>query len=352
MDTSKYLPGDISRVSGLKDNIDSMELANTVPAPIAEVGIGIKSEWEIMLKDAATGEIRKHIPWHKNMILDAGLNRIICVWDRGLANSLPTYISDTATAFNHIAVGTGNTPPASTDTGLQAQLLRKQITSMDSTGLISTDPNAPYYIVGTTFTETQANGDLKEVGLVSAVTGGTFFNRDLFKDGDGNPVTITKTSNDLLTVKCRITLKRLSDTFSSYNVTASDGTVHTVKGILTNYGLMRFIDAPSMWSGANGPTAGINGIDPVPNDNGVKTFLGNTAGTSASWQAGHAGPDGGFYRDCAMVIMPSECNGNIAEICAGNSTAVGQSRFTFSPALAKTSTKKLTITMRITLSRV
>ncbi|MHB1000740.1 MAG: hypothetical protein ACYC27_15980 [Armatimonadota bacterium] len=349
MDTSKYLPGDISHSCGLKDNVDSMELGNTVPAPIAEVGIGIKSEWEIMLKDAATGEVKEHIPWHKNMILDAGLNRLL-TWDRGLANSLPTYTSDTAAAFTYIAVGTGNTPPAASDIGLQTQLLRKQITTVDSTGLISTDPNAPYFIVGTTFTETQANGDLKEVGLVSAATGGTFFNRDLFKDGDGNPVTITKTSNDLLTVKCRITLKRLSDTFSTYNVTASDGTVHEVKGILTNYGLMRFIDAASIWNGGNYFTAGTNAADPAPGDNGVKTHLGNTS-TVAVWQAGHAGPDGGFYRDCVMVALPSECNGNISEICTGNSSTSAQSRFTFSPALAKTSAKKLTITMRITLSR-
>lgn len=313
-----------------------------------ELGIGIKSEWEIILKDAATGVVKQHIPWHKNVILDVGLNLALTttqafMFDYNFPH--PTYHM-----LTYIAVGTGSNAPAVTDVGLQTQLMRKIAKSQDSAVVSTTDPTAPYCIIGTTFTESEANGDLKEVGLCTASTGGTFFNRDLFRDGGGNPVTITKTSNDLLVVKCKITAKRVSETPSSYNVTASDSTVHAVKGILTNAGLEGILSRQSFWPTSGVIYTGTNSVDPAPADTNVKTSL-MGASVQTTTPVSHTGPTGGFYRDYTFIANPSDCNQNISEMAMFPGGAFG-SRFTFSPALVKTSAKKLTISMRVTLSRL
>ncbi|MHB1001988.1 MAG: hypothetical protein ACYC27_22330 [Armatimonadota bacterium] len=350
METSKYPASGTNTSSGNKDNVDSVGVGNTVPEPAAEVGIGLKSEWEITLIDAATGETKEQIPWHKNMILDSGLNAVLSMdkyffYDGSYG---PGY-------FQYIAVGTGNNEPLSTDIGLQTQLLRKQIEQSNCTRS-TTDPTAPYIILGTTFTETQANGDLKEIGLCTAATGGIFFNRDLFRDGEGNPVTVTKTSNDLLTVKCKITFMRVSETPSTYQVTASDGTVHTVKGIVTNNGLCLLTISRTKPLCDYQVQTGTSSIDPAATDTGIKA--GNMQPSIYGvWQAPHTGPADGFYRDYLITIPPAECNQNIAEICSGKGSLDEygiplHSRFTFSPALAKTSAKKLVITMRYSFSRL
>ena len=311
------------------------------------VGIGLQSEWEVTLKDAITGNIKQHIPWHKNTILDAGLNFLLG-WGYGFTNYWPNLPHPTYTPFGYVAVGTGNTAPATTDTGLQTPILRKAMRTVDSTELVVTDPTAPYCIIGTTFVESEANGDLKEVGLATTLAGGTFFNRDLFKDGNGDPVTITKTSNDLLVVKCKITVKRISETPSSYNVVGSDGVTYAVKGIVVNTGIRDFINSSGFWGSAI-MLAGTNASDPAPADTGIKT--GSTSGSvNSAWATAHTGPSGGFYRDFPMVANPGDCNINIAE--AVPNLSAFKSRFTFNPVLAKTSAKKLTLTMRVTLSRL
>lgn len=336
MVTSEYKPTGDDRHSGCRDN------NNTVG-----VGIGIRSEWEITLKDAVTGKVKQHIPWHRNMILDSGLNFML-TWDYGFTYYWSGFPHPTYTPFRYIAVGSGNAAPATTDTALQTQVLRKALTKTDSIELNTTDPTAPYCILGTTFVESEANGDLKEVGLCSATTGGTFFNRDLFKDGNGDPVTVTKTSNDLLVVKCKITVKRVSETPSSYNVTGSDSVSYAIKGIVTNNGLKNILNAASLWSGAI-MLAGTSAVDPAPADTGIKAGSSNGS-VSSSYGTAHTGPSGGFYRDLPLVANPSDCNINIAEVCPN--IGAFHSRFTFSPTLAKTSAKKLTLTMRVTLSRL
>ena len=95
--------------------------------------------------------------------------------------------------------------------------------------------------------------------------------------------------------------------------------------------------------------AGKNAADPTPTDTGVKT--GQTNGSvNSAWATAHTGPSGGFYRDLPMVANPGDCNINIAEVVPN--TSEFKSRFTFNPVLAKTSAKKLTLTMRVTLSRL
>ena len=308
----------------------------------------MKSEWEITLKDAATGEIKQHIPWHKNVILDAGLNLALTtnqafMFDYNFPH--PTYHM-----LTYIAVGTGSNAPAATDVELQTQLMRKWVSSSNSSSVNTTDPAAPYCIIGTTFTENEANGDLKEVGLCTADMGGTFFNRDLFRDGGGNPVTIVKTSNDLLVVKCKITVKRVSETPSSYDVTASDNTVHTVKGILTDTGIAGILSNQQFWPTSGVVYTGTNSVDPAPADTNVKTSL-MAGSVQTTTPISHTGPTGGFYRDYTFIANPSDCNQNISEVAMFPGGAFN-SRFTFSPALAKTSAKKLTISMRVTLSRL
>ena len=79
--------------------------------------------------------------------------------------------------LTHIEVGTGATPVLSTDTALETPLLRKAISDIDTIENVLT--------AETIFTDLEAVGTWKEVGMFTAPSGGVMFNRiniDFVKD--------------------------------------------------------------------------------------------------------------------------------------------------------------------------
>lgn len=79
--------------------------------------IGVKGVWEITTFDVNTGEIKeKEIK--ENMIVNTGLERLA-----KLLNGVSTVY------FDYIAIGSGNTTPAETDTALESELSRLQATT-------------------------------------------------------------------------------------------------------------------------------------------------------------------------------------------------------------------------------
>ena len=162
---------------------------------------GLRGRLRLFTTDE-TGKITKDTGFFNNLITDAGLDQ------------LGTYNPET-TAYNMpfigtIAfVGTGNTPPAYTDTALTSYLASSNYNNSGAFATSTYTPAGtnPGYISWTatyTFPAGTATGTLAEVGIgeLAAPSPGTniLFSHALIVDGSGNPTTITVLSNEQLNV--------------------------------------------------------------------------------------------------------------------------------------------------------
>jgi len=311
--------------------------------------MGVSCYWDVELIDAATGLVKQHVPWHKNCMLDAGLNLMVAGnWSWGQYS--PEYI----------AVGSGNSTPVSTQTGLDVQIVRK-VRRNDgefyTSYVADANPITASMLRGTQFTTGEANGTIREMGIVTASTGGTFLNRDLLRDVDGNPIEIVKTSADLLNIKVKYVIGRMSETPFTTVLTDNKGTEYTVKGMVMNVGLKNFF-SPYCWQeGGDSLYAGTNNTtDPAPADTTVKgTAIGAIFQSSPPAVPGtpHSGPIGGFYRDFTFTLPTNQANGDIGEIIFNHPTYGQKStRVTFTPKLAKTTARQIAITLRYSIAGV
>ena len=162
------------------------EATSPVTESIVELPpIGIGGYFYVDLIDAKSGEIKQHLEF-PNLITDAGLDLI------GTGVKLNV-------VYNELAVGTGTSTPAVTDTALDAQV--DSTTSdngiADADGTVSTPREYAFRRRTRVFLEGEANADLTELGWK---VGSTLANRALFKDLAGNSTTVFKTDNDLLQI--------------------------------------------------------------------------------------------------------------------------------------------------------
>jgi hypothetical protein len=148
-----------------------------LPAP----RLGLAGFFELELVHIRTGLVAKHLRF-KNIITDVGLNTI------GTVQLGPI--------LAYCAVGTGSTPAAATDVGLQTEVGRTNANGgfvdtwgTDAGNVFSWGKRARV------FTAAQANGNLTEVGMFRNSTGTPMWCRQLIRDASGNPTTITKTSD-------------------------------------------------------------------------------------------------------------------------------------------------------------
>ena len=154
------------------------------------MGVKAKVEGWIDLKliDRSGKVIFEH--QQSNLILDKGI--IYAAQNRDFAN-LHTYI----------AVGTGSTAPNASQTALVSEVARTNLTlnlGPDSEVIVNGDGD---YTIRRTrgFDYNQANGNLTEFGGSNSSSSSAGVNtRELFRDADGNPIVITKTSNERLAI--------------------------------------------------------------------------------------------------------------------------------------------------------
>lgn len=158
---------------------------------IASPPLGLAGFFTAELIHARTREVVRRLEF-PNMVVDAGLD----------------YAATGRLDFlTYIGVGTSNLAPAATQTDLQAPLARTNSTTNVPTPSeqgLAADSTHWFYRVTRQFTAAQANGNLAEVGVFSAATGGTMFARNLFQDVGGNPTVVTKTSE----FELRVTYER------------------------------------------------------------------------------------------------------------------------------------------------
>lgn len=157
-----------------------------------------------------------------NLILDTFLNEIAA-----------TPIDPPSAFFSHFAVGTGSTAPNETDTALDNEIAR---TTTQIASSVSRSADGVYQlVVEREFDFTEGNGNLTEFGFAGG-SSSPMLVRELFRDGGGNPITVTKTSDYKLRIRYELELALTP-------VLPTPGSF-TITGIGVVNGDFRFIGGP------------------------------------------------------------------------------------------------------------
>lgn len=129
-----------------------------------------------------------------NLILNSGLDQVASYGIRPLAT--------------YAAVGTGSTAPAVAQTALAAQLARTAANGGVQDTLTQVSDGDFRYVCTREFVEAEAVGNLTEWGF-SPTSNGNLYARELFRDGQGNPIVLTKSNAQKLrliyTLEIRLT---------------------------------------------------------------------------------------------------------------------------------------------------
>lgn len=130
--------------------------------------IHFRGSLEYALKRASDGEIlQKGIV--QNTVVTGGRSWIL--------DNIRSAGAASAQVLNNIAVGSGTTAPATSETALVGELDRNTINSWDTTNLTSTTPNMAAIV---SFNTNEANGTLGEAAFFNSSSGGTMLNRVTF----------------------------------------------------------------------------------------------------------------------------------------------------------------------------
>lgn len=311
---------------------------------------GMEGWFDVELIHKPTGIIKQKLRF-KNLITNAGLDSI-GIYDRAGPGALYGEGS-------WMGVGSGTTPPAVTDTQLEAQIVRTNsngsppIYSTAGTGGTDVD----YWWIKTTkvFLPGVGTGNLTEVGIFNQSTGGTMWCRQLFKDGSGTPVTIVKTSEDELRISYELRL---------YTMKSTNTSTFTIKSVSRTCTTRAYdVDTANRW-GNTGLLSYLGRWDtfsatPFQNtlysSSAMPAVLDNQVGTpthasDASWGSYSSNT---YYRDFTMVFSPGV--GNVAigsAVWGGGNGYIAPFITTINPPFLKTDTEKFTFTARLSWGRV
>lgn len=167
--------------------------------------VGVAGYVYVDLIHARTGLIKRHLEF-PNLITDAWLDSVGNL-RAGSGSDSNAYLG-IWTLNGWLGVGTGTATPDVSDTGLQTPtgVRTNSVGGGTSTTGFGASNAYSYRRLVREFTEAQSNGNLTEFGIFSASTAGTMIARQLFKDGDGDPTEIVKTSDDRLRVTWELRL--------------------------------------------------------------------------------------------------------------------------------------------------
>jgi len=267
----------------------------------------------------------------------------------------------------YCVLGTGTSAPTRNQTALDSQ-----IGSDKSFQTHSASPDFGVYGVYTEttyeFQEDECNGDLTEWGIKPSLTAiGSLLCRELFRDENGDPVVLTKTSSQVLRMTYRLYAQRVSDCSES-TVTCGD-TTYTCKGYMVNRHLVSLLgmkqSSPYVFSYSaysflynittTETTAIYLGTSNSPSnfgDSANEIKAGKTTVYPSLLPVLSEYVDGSYEREIIWSFAGSEANMNIGEMII-NSSYSGDcniARITFDPPIAKDSSKKLKIGAKIAIT--
>lgn len=273
--------------------------------------------------------------WFENLITDAGLN-----------------LMGSNSYLDACQVGSGTNTPNVADTSLQSFVAG---TNAVTSSVASAQSTAPYYAARTKtfrFGEGAAAGNLSEVGIGTATTGGTLFSRALITDGSGTPTTITVLADEFLDVSYQVQLvPPTSDTVITVTDTGPAGTAHTVT-----------IRASNVTSNSDNTGWNISGTAVrLTSNGGVQAFDG-TIGDITTDPAGSMIGSGSDSTDAYANGSLERTGTHSQPLDSGNAvggikafamawTSAGAWQAGFDPAILKTSSDVLTMGVKVSWTR-
>lgn len=273
--------------------------------------------------------------WFPNLILDQGLNQMA---------TTPTYLAA-------CQVGSGSTAPAE---GQVALVSRVAGTTTVPSSVDAVSPSAPYYCAVTRtyrFAEGVATGNLAEVGVGAAATGTTLFSRSLIKDSGGNPTTITILADESLDVIYQL----------RYYAPATDvtGTVVATGNIGGTYDyILRAANVTNSsfatgWQLPEAQTYQGTSLSYVVHDTVIGAVTSRPAGTPMNITAptSSAYVAGNYYID--RIATATAAQGNFASGIRSFflKIGIGAYQIQFTPAIPKTNTDVVQLTLRLSWAR-
>jgi len=168
------------------------------------------------------GKVVRETELFPNLITNLGMNN---------------YASTTCSLLTqYCQIGTGNTPPAFTDTALAAY--KSSSNGGGAAGTLAYVDSVNRYMVVPhtyTFTAPAAAGNISEVGVGSQSASGGLFSRALILDSEGNPTTITVLSDEDLIVTYMLYVKQPTQDFTG-TLGATSYTIRIANADLVGWG--------------------------------------------------------------------------------------------------------------------
>lgn len=275
------------------------------------------------------GSRRTVAPWFKNLITDAGLERM---------GATPDWMQ-------YCRVGSGSTPPTVADTTL-ASLVAS--TSTPVSNVSGAQPSAPYFGWSRKtfqFAEGVAAGNLSEVG-VGWFTGNSLFSRALILDPGGNPTTISVGSDELLEVTYEIRIF----------VPATDNTgVVNISGVDYSWTARAANATNSIYWSASTNGAFVNQTTATAYTGTIGPVTGSPSGTGSGLSLSRGSYSSGSKK-IAMTIKASLTQGNVVggikSIGTNGGTGfLGSYQLEFDPVIPKTNTQVFSLTYEVAWDR-
>ncbi len=138
----------------------------------------------------ATGKLTVEIKNDKGVVVETREVKNLVV-DDGLGFIASRMKDATATAMSHMAIGTGSTAAAASDSSLGSEAARNALTSTTVTS------NAVAYVAS--FAAGEGTGAITEAGILNAGSGGTLLCRTVFS-------VVNKGASDSMTITWTVTI--------------------------------------------------------------------------------------------------------------------------------------------------
>ncbi len=299
------------------------------------INIGVKGEYQVQVLNAEQ-EVTQDSGLRPNMILDSFFE-------------ITKLITPFAVNGNYLRVGTGTTPPQPTDTTLQNTLASSYAQSSNNT--TRTFENGTWSVtLNSTFQFPLGSvvGNISELGYyLNGMPTNTVQTRALITDANGNPTTITVTSQEQLIVTYKITVSGVDvDYTGTVNI---GGTTHnwlarrawwfniTLNEILSLRGSMN--SGASAWGVPS--TLGAAGVN-------ISTSV-STASLGTIMLSPSEGVVGVVKEGVTANINQGNTVGGIQ--CIGGVSSGGW-KFEFNPPIPKDNTKTFSLNWQYNVSRL
>lgn len=305
-----------------------------------ESNISIKGRFTIELIDVKTQNVKQRLEFD-NLITNSGLNRI----------GTDGLISD---AYLWLEVGTGTTPASFSDTALESPVSPRTNNTGGEANVDTTNTSPPYHKrrITRVFNESQANGNLTELGFWTNNIGGILVNRSLMLDSAGNSTIVHKTPSDRLIIVFEYRIyPPPNDVIGTITIddVETQYTLRPQGNLLTgNWGTL--LDRLGNWH-ATGYAYQQNFLTDIGSINNPSGGVAITSGSFSTYITDS------FYRDMTINWGGSyvpETGVGLITFSPWNSTATANNllyQMMFTPKISKNSLQTLKFTFRISWGR-